>query len=105
LYEKGGSMALTKEKLITNLETHLGMGRQESRQADESLLRIMKDNLSRGEDLLISGFGKFSVRQKRARRGRNPQTKEHITLAARKVLVFKASGVLRKRINESSESP
>ena len=98
-------MALTKEKLITHLETHLGMGRQESRQAVESLLRIMKDNLSRGEDLLISGFGKFSVRQKRARRGRNPQTKKHITLAARKVLVFKASGVLRKRINESSESP
>jgi integration host factor subunit alpha len=98
-------MALTKEKLITNLETHLGMGRQESRQAVESLLRIMKDNLSRGEDLLISGFGKFSVRQKRARRGRNPQTQKDITLAARKVLVFKASGVLRKRINESSESP
>jgi integration host factor subunit alpha len=98
-------MALTKEKLITNLETHLDMGRQESRQAVESLLRIMKDNLSRGEDLLISGFGKFSVRQKRARRGRNPQTQKDITLAARKVLVFKASGVLRKRINESSESP
>jgi len=98
-------MALTKEKLITSLETHLGMGRQESRQAVESLLRIMKDNLSRGEDLLISGFGKFSVRQKRARRGRNPQTQMHITLAARKVLVFKASGVLRKRINESFEPP
>ena len=98
-------MALTKEKLITHLETHLGMGRQESRQLVESLLRIIKDNLSLGEDLLISGFGKFSVRQKRARRGRNPQTKERITLAARKVLVFKASGVLRKRINESFESP
>jgi integration host factor subunit alpha len=98
-------MALTKEKLITNLETQLGIGRQESRLVFERLLKIMKDTLSQGEDLLISGFGKFSVRQKRARRGRNPQTKERITLAARKVLVFKASGVLRKRINEDFKLP
>jgi integration host factor subunit alpha len=98
-------MALTKEKLITHLETQLGIGRQESRQIVERFFKIMKDTLSRGEDLLISGFGKFSVRQKKARRGRNPQTKERITLAARKVLVFKASGVLRKRINEGFESP
>jgi integration host factor subunit alpha len=76
------------------------MDRQGSRKVFESLLKIMKDTLSKGEDLLISGFGKFSVRQKRARRGRNPQTKERITLAARKVLVFKASGVVRKRINK-----
>jgi len=93
-------MALTKEKLTILLQTQLDMGRQESRQAVERLLKIMKDTLSGGEDLLISGFGKFSVRQKKARRGRNPQTKQSLTLAARKVLVFKASGVLRKRINE-----
>jgi len=98
-------MALTKGKLITNLETRLGMERQDSRKAVERLLEIMKDTLSQGEDLLINGFGKFSVRQKRARRGRNPQTQECITLAARKVLGFKASGVLRKRINEGFESP
>ncbi len=97
-------MALTKEKLITHLETHLGMDKKESRQVVESLLKIMKDTLSGGKDLLISGFGKFKVRQKKARPGRNPQTKESMTLAARKVLVFKASGVLRKRINESFES-
>ena len=98
-------MVLTKEKLITHLETQLGMGRQESRQVVERLLKIMKDTLSQGEDLLISGFGKFSVRQKKARRGRNPQTKEGLILSARKVVVFKASGVLRKRINEGFESP
>lgn len=98
-------MAITKEKLITHLETQLGIGRNESRQVVERLLKIMKDTLSQGEDLLISGFGKFSVRQKKARRGRNPQTKESMTLAARKVLVFKASGVLRKRINEGFEFP
>ena len=93
-------MALTKDKLITNLENQLGMGRQESRQVVEKLFKIMKDTLSKGENLLISGFGKFSVRQKKARRGRNPQTKEGLILSARKVVVFKASGVLRRRINE-----
>jgi integration host factor subunit alpha len=76
--------------------------KQESQQAVERLFEIMKDTLAKGEDLLISGYGKFSVKQKNARRGRNPQTKETLMLAARKVLVFKASGVLRKRINESS---
>ena len=98
-------MTLTKENLITHIETQLGIGRQESRKIVERLLKIMKDTLSQGEDLLISGFGKFSVRQKKARRGRNPQTKKSMTLAARKVLVFKASGVLRKRINQGFESP
>ena len=96
-------MALTKEKLTILLQTQLGMSRNESRYTVDRLFKIMKDTLSQGEDLLISGFGKFSVRQKRARRGRNPQTKERIILSARKVLVFKTSGVLRKRINEGLE--
>ena len=95
-------MALTKDKLVTRLQTQLGLTKQESRQAVERLFEVMKDTLANGKDLLISGYGKFSVRQKNARRGRNPQTKEALMLAPRRVLVFKASGVLRKRINESS---
>ena len=95
-------MSLTKDKLITRLQTQVGMGKQESRQIMERLLGIIKDTLTQGEELLISGFGKFSVRQKNARRGRNPQTKESLVLSPRKVLVFKTSGVLRNRINESS---
>jgi integration host factor subunit alpha len=94
-------MALTKDKLIIRLQTQTGISKQESREIVDRLLGIMKDTLARGEELLISGFGKFSVRQKRERRGRNPQTKESLTLVARKVLVFKASGVLRARINNS----
>jgi integration host factor subunit alpha len=93
-------MSLTKDKLITRLQTQVGLDKQESRQIVEGLLGIMKGTLAGGEELLISGFGKFSVRQKNERRGRNPQTKERLVLAARKVLVFKASGVLRKRINK-----
>ena len=92
-------MALTKEKLVTRLQTQLGLTKQESRQTVERLFEIMKDTLANGDDLLISGYGKFSVRQKNARRGRNPQTKEALMLKARKVLVFKASGVLRGRMN------
>ncbi len=94
-------MSLTKDKLVTSLQTQAGLDKQESRRIVERLLGIMKDTLAEGNDLLISGFGKFSVRQKKARRGRNPQTREALTLGSRKVLVFKASGVLRERINNS----
>lgn len=92
-------MALTKDKLISRLQTQLGLTKQESQQAVKRLFEILKDTLANGEDLLISGYGKFSVRQKNARRGRNPQTKEALMLKARKVLVFKTSGVLRERMN------
>jgi integration host factor subunit alpha len=95
-------LSLTKDKLITLLQTQIGLDKQESGQMLESLFGIMKGTLANGEDLLITGFGKFCVRQKNARRGRNPQTKESLILPARKVLVFKSSGVLRNRINESS---
>jgi integration host factor subunit alpha len=91
-------MALTKEKLTILLQDRLDISRQESRQLVERFFQIIKDTLAQGGDLLISGFGKFSVRQKKARRGRNPQTKESLTIRARKVVVFKASGVLRHRL-------
>ena len=94
-------MALTKEKLINRLQVQAGLTKQESRSVVERVLGIIKDTLASGEDLLVSGFGKFSVRQKNARRGRNPQTKENLILRARKVVVFKTSGVLRHRINGS----
>jgi integration host factor subunit alpha len=94
-------MSLTKDKLVSRIQTQVGLDKQESPQIIERLLGIMKDTLAQGEELLISGFGNFSVRRKDARRGRNPQTKESLVLAARKVLVFKASGVLHQRINKS----
>ncbi len=93
-------MALTKDKLITRLQIQIGVSKQESRQMVDRLLKIMEDTLARGEDLLVSGFGKFSVRQKKARKGRNPRTSEDLILEPRKVLVFRASGVLRRRINK-----
>ena len=95
-------MALTKDKMVSRLQIQLGLTKQESRQAVERLFEVMKDTLANGEDLLISGYGKFSVKQKNARRGRNPQTKEALMLGPRRVLVSKASKVLRKRLNESA---
>ena len=94
-------MALTKDKLVTRLQTQIGMTKPESRQIVERLFAIMKTTLADGEDLLISGFGTFLVRKKNARLGRNPQTKEALMLRARQVVVFKTSGVLREKINRS----
>ena len=93
-------MSLTKAKLASLLRTQLGLDKKESLQLLESLLNIMKDTLTQGDGLLVSGFGKFSVRQKKARQGRNPQTNGVLTLQPRKVMVFKTSGVLRRRLNK-----
>ena len=94
-------MSLTKDKLVTRLQTQIGMTKPESRQIVERLFEIMKSSLADGEDLLISAFGKFQLKQKNERRGRNPQTKESLMLKARKVLVFQTSGVLREKMNRS----
>jgi integration host factor subunit alpha len=94
-------MALTKDKIINEVYTKLGLRKNEARQVVEQLLEIMKRTLQSGEDLLISGFGKFVVKEKQARRGRNPQTRRDLRLRARRVVVFKTSGILRKKINSS----
>jgi integration host factor subunit alpha len=92
-------MTLTKADLVQKVYQNHNLTKAQAADTVEAFLRIAKDCLNRGEDLLISGFGKFSVRQKNARRGRNPQTKENLILRARRVVVFKTSGVLRNRIN------
>ena len=93
-------MSLTKEKIIKDSYNHVGLSKTQSRLAVETLFEIVKQTLERGENLLISGFGKFVVKEKAARRGRNPQTTEDLRLRARRVVVFKTSGVLRKKIND-----
>ncbi|MEA2040864.1 MAG: integration host factor subunit alpha [Thermodesulfobacteriota bacterium] len=92
-------MALTKENLITRVYDQIGLSKSQSRDVIESLLEIIKQSLENGEDILVSGFGKFAVKEKSARRGRNPQTTEELRLRERKVVVFKTSGVLRNRLN------
>ena len=92
-------MSLTKGNLIDTLYNQLDFQKQKSTSAVEALLEIIKHTLESGEDVLISGFGKFCVKDKKERRGRNPETGGDMTLRARRVVLFQCSGVLRKKMN------
>jgi len=92
-------VTITKETLINKIYNQVGLSKARSKQVVEALIEIIKRSLENGEDVLISGFGKFMVRNKSARRGRNPQTSEELQLRARRVVSFKLSGVLKRRIN------
>ncbi|WP_319407483.1 integration host factor subunit alpha [uncultured Desulfosarcina sp.] len=92
-------MALTKHDIIGQLQTQLGFPKNKSVEITESLLEIIKSTLSSGDDVLVSGFGKFSVKDKNERKGRNPATGEDAILPARRVVTFKCSGMLRGKVN------
>lgn len=93
-------MTLTKADLTQQVyKRHESLSKKQAAEAVESILRISKDSLIGCSDLLLSGFGKFYVRDKSARRGRNPQTGDDLMLEARRVVTFKASGVLRNKLN------
>jgi integration host factor subunit alpha len=91
-------MALTKNDIVKRVH-ELGFTKKRSVELIESLLEIIKSNLEKGEDVLISGFGKFCVKNKDKRRGRNPATGSDLILRERKVVTFKCSGKLRNKIN------
>ena len=92
-------MTLTKAIIAEAISKKMSYSNKESLEMLDSLLEIMKQTLESGEDVLISGFGKFSVKEKMERKGRNPQNGEPMMIAPRKVLTFKCSGKLRDRIN------
>jgi integration host factor subunit alpha len=92
-------MTITKADIIELIYKNSDLKKQESAFAVESLLEIIKRTLESGEDLLISGFGKFCVKGKNKRRGRNPQTGEDMMLDTRRVVTFKCSGVLKEKMN------
>jgi len=94
-------MTVTKESLIKNI-VETGTTKKEATTIIETLLEKIKSTLENGEDVLISGFGKFCVKEKRERRGRNPQTGQDIILNARRVVLFNCSGVLRDRLNQKN---
>ena len=93
------SKTLTKADIISAIQTANGYSLNKSTDITETLLDIIKRTLESGEDVLISGFGKFQVRNKRERRGRNPATAEDMILPPRKVVTFKCSGKLREKVN------
>ena len=93
---------MTKADIVENIQTGTGLSKKEAVEAMESVFSIMKTTLESGENLKISGFGSFVVKQKNDRRGRNPQTGEAMTIAARRILTFKPSTVLRDAINSNN---
>ena len=92
-------MTLTKAQIVESVQNQTGFSKNRSSEIVETLLEILKKSLASGEDVLVSGFGKFCVNEKKKRKGRNPATGEDMILAPRKVVTFKCSGRLRDRIN------
>ena len=91
-------MALTKSDIVASVH-NLGLTKKKSVDVIENLLEIIKRSLESSEDVLISGFGKFCVKNKAKRRGRNPATGEDLMLRDRRVVTFKCSGKLRNKID------
>jgi integration host factor subunit alpha len=92
-------MTLTKSHLINAIAEQNGFTQKKSSETVETILELIKSELASGDDVLISGFGKFCVKEKRERKGRNPATGEDMMLAPRRVVTFKCSGKLRDRLN------
>lgn len=92
-------MALTKSTIVEAIQNQTGMTKNKAAEAVDSILEIIKKTLASGDDVLISGFGKFQIKEKGERRGRNPATGGDLILRPRRVVTFKVSGKLRKRVN------
>jgi integration host factor subunit alpha len=92
-------MSMTKIDIIESVYEHLDIPKRNCFRIVESLFDIIKDDLEKGNDVRISGFGKWAVKDKKKRRGRNPQTGKELMIDARKVVTFKPSNVLRNIVN------
>jgi len=94
-------MTLTNADLKESIHQQHDLSRKKSTEVVENLLEIIKGKLEHGEDVMISGFGKFCVKKKNERRGRNPATGEDLMLGSRRVIVFRCSPVLRDKVNKT----
>lgn len=95
---------ITKADIVDSVHRQVGFSKKDSSEIIEKIFEAIKRSLERGEYVKLSGFGKFEVKQKHKRRGRNPQTGEEIEITARKVLSFKASQILRQSMANSTTS-
>ncbi len=93
-------MTLTKVHIVEAIAERNGYTKKNSTELVETLLEIIKRTLESDEDVLVSGFGKFCVKAKKKRRGRNPSTGEDMMLRPRRIVTFKCSGLLRDKVNE-----
>lgn len=96
-------MTLTKHDIIDALYKEMGMNKKESAKIAESLFDIIKEELISGNDVMISGFGRWAVRSKKSRTGRNPQTGAPLTIEPKKIIKFKSSNILKEEINNDRE--
>jgi len=94
---------MTKADIVDRIAGQTGFTKKESIELVELIFETMKSTLVEGENLKISGFGHFTVRDKADRRGRNPQTGEDITISSRRVLAFKPSMILKQGLNGGAE--
>ncbi len=92
-------MTFTKIQIAESIQNQTSFSRNKSSEILETLLEIIKRTLASGEDVLVSGFGKFCVKEKKERKGRNPATGEDLMLEPRKVVTFRCSGKLREAVN------
>ncbi|MCK4390235.1 MAG: integration host factor subunit alpha [Desulfobacterales bacterium] len=92
---------MNKKTIVEAIHQKVGFSRRETAAIVDAAFELLKTALAKGEPVMISAFGKFSVRERKARKGRNPQTGETVTIPARKVVTFKTSRVLKERINEA----
>ena len=92
-------MGLTKIQIVESIHSQTDFTKTRSLEIVETLLEVIKSTLASGEDVMISIFGKFCVKEKTERRGRNPATGDDLMLEPRKVVTFKCSGKLRERVN------
>ena len=93
-------MTRTKQNIVEQVYNEIGFPKNQSIEIVESLFELIKKTLASGEDVMISGFGKFSVKEKKERKGRNPATGEKLMLKPQKMVTFKSSGKLRRKMNE-----
>jgi len=93
-------MTLIKDAIVEAVARENGFAKNRSVEIVETLLELIKKTLESGEDVLVSGFGKFRVREKKQRRGRNPATGDSMMLEPRRVVTFKWSGNLKRRLNQ-----
>jgi integration host factor subunit alpha len=91
---------MTKPDIVEKVYEKVGLSKKESAEMVEEVLELIKDTLETGEKIKVAGFGIFEVKQKKARKGRNPRTGEKITITARRVLTFKPSPLLKAAINK-----
>jgi len=92
-------MTLTKIQIVESIHNEIGIPKNKSTEIVETLIEIIKRTLASGEDVLVSNFGRFCVKGKKERKGRNPATGDDLILEPRKVVTFRSSGRLRDRVN------